>query len=114
MSQTGRWNDVTCTDLNTYICKMPKGHYPLPSIQPTIYGCAQVSYGLSWRAISDPDPVTLTVCVCLCVCVCVRVQQGWDVFEYSCYWFEEAARSHEEAKAFCESQSSTLLHILDL
>lgn len=85
---------------------MPKGHYPLPSVQPTIYGCPQVSRALSWRAISDPDPVTLTVCVC--------VLQGWDVFEYSCYWFEEAARSREEAKAFCESRSSTLLHILDL
>ncbi|GAA6074574.1 macrophage mannose receptor 1, partial [Tachysurus ichikawai] len=39
--QTGRWNDVTCTELNTYICKMPKGHYPLPSIKPTVYGCLQ-------------------------------------------------------------------------
>ncbi|XP_067232917.1 C-type mannose receptor 2-like [Chanodichthys erythropterus] len=78
--ETGRWNDVTCTELNTYICKMPKGHYPLPSVQPTIYGCPQ----------------------------------GWDVFEYSCYWFEEAARSREEAKAFCESRNSTLLHIMDL
>lgn len=48
-SQSGRWNDVTCTELNTYICKTPKGHYPLPSIQPTIYGCPQVSHALSWR-----------------------------------------------------------------
>ncbi|XP_062291189.1 macrophage mannose receptor 1 [Scomber scombrus] len=37
--QTGRWNDVTCTELNTYICKMPKAHYPLPSVKPTAYGC---------------------------------------------------------------------------
>lgn len=40
--QTGRWNDVSCTELNTYICKMPKAHYPLPSVQPTVYGCPQV------------------------------------------------------------------------
>lgn len=41
--QTGRWNDVSCTELNTYICKMPKAHYPLPSVKPTEYGCPQVS-----------------------------------------------------------------------
>ncbi|KAF4077177.1 hypothetical protein AMELA_G00205040 [Ameiurus melas] len=78
--QTGRWNDVTCTELNTYICKTPKGHYPLPSIKPTVYGCLQ----------------------------------GWDAFEYSCYWFEETAMTRAEAKAFCESKSSTLLHIMDV
>uniref|UniRef100_A0A3B3Z7M1 C-type lectin domain-containing protein n=1 Tax=Periophthalmus magnuspinnatus TaxID=409849 RepID=A0A3B3Z7M1_9GOBI len=31
---TGRWNDVSCTELNTYICKMPKAHYPLPKDLP--------------------------------------------------------------------------------
>uniref|UniRef100_A0A3P9N6U5 C-type lectin domain-containing protein n=1 Tax=Poecilia reticulata TaxID=8081 RepID=A0A3P9N6U5_POERE len=40
--QTGRWNDVSCTELNTYVCKMPKAHYPLPSVKPTMYGCPQV------------------------------------------------------------------------
>uniref|UniRef100_A0A671RIG7 C-type lectin domain-containing protein n=1 Tax=Sinocyclocheilus anshuiensis TaxID=1608454 RepID=A0A671RIG7_9TELE len=45
--ETARWNDVTCSELNTYVCKMPKGHYPLPSVQPTIYGCPQVSRALS-------------------------------------------------------------------
>ncbi|XP_062340567.1 macrophage mannose receptor 1 [Osmerus eperlanus] len=39
--QTGRWNDVACTELNTYICKKPKAHYPLPSALPTAYGCPQ-------------------------------------------------------------------------
>lgn len=42
--QTGRWNDVSCTELNTYICKMPKAHYPLPSVKPTVYGCPQVPH----------------------------------------------------------------------
>ncbi|XP_049459415.1 macrophage mannose receptor 1 [Epinephelus fuscoguttatus] len=41
LHQTGRWNDVACTELNTYICKMPKSHYPLPSAKPTVYGCPQ-------------------------------------------------------------------------
>lgn len=41
LHQTGRWNDVTCTELNTYVCKKPKAHYPLPSIKPTNYGCPQ-------------------------------------------------------------------------
>uniref|UniRef100_A0A3Q2E886 C-type lectin domain-containing protein n=1 Tax=Cyprinodon variegatus TaxID=28743 RepID=A0A3Q2E886_CYPVA len=45
LHQTGRWNDKSCTQLNNYVCKMPKAHYPLPSVQPTIYGCPQV--GLS-------------------------------------------------------------------
>lgn len=40
--QTGRWNDVSCAELNTYICKMPKAHYPMPSVKPTVYGCPQV------------------------------------------------------------------------
>ncbi|XP_014906843.1 macrophage mannose receptor 1 [Poecilia latipinna] len=47
--QTGRWNDVSCTKLNTYVCKMPKAHYPLPSVKPTMYGCPQGwdAYGYS-------------------------------------------------------------------
>lgn len=48
--QTGRWNDVSCTELNTYICKMPKAHYPLPSVKPTMYGCSQV--GPSFPVVS--------------------------------------------------------------
>ncbi|XP_007252805.3 macrophage mannose receptor 1 [Astyanax mexicanus] len=78
----GRWNDVTCTELNTFICKMTKGHYPLPSIKPTVYGCPQ----------------------------------GWDAFEYSCYWLEETAMTRAEAKTFCETKDkdSSLLHIGDL
>ncbi|XP_026880092.2 macrophage mannose receptor 1 [Electrophorus electricus] len=80
--QTGRWNDVTCTELNTYICKMAKGHYPLASIKPTVYGCPQ----------------------------------GWDAFEYSCYWYEETPMARVEAKEFCEvkDKDSSLLHIGDL
>ncbi|TNN53351.1 Macrophage mannose receptor 1 [Liparis tanakae] len=42
LHQSGRWNDVSCTELNTYICKMPKAHYPVPSVKPTVYGCPQV------------------------------------------------------------------------
>ncbi|XP_069566819.1 macrophage mannose receptor 1-like, partial [Brachyistius frenatus] len=45
LHQTGRWNDVSCTELNSYICKTPKAHYPLPSVQPTVYGCPQ-----GWKA----------------------------------------------------------------
>uniref|UniRef100_A0A3Q3G0M0 C-type lectin domain-containing protein n=1 Tax=Kryptolebias marmoratus TaxID=37003 RepID=A0A3Q3G0M0_KRYMA len=44
--QTGRWNDVSCTELNTYICKTRKAHYPLPSVKPTHYGCSQVGGSL--------------------------------------------------------------------
>ena len=40
--QSGRWDDVACTELNTYICKAPRAHYPLPSVEPTVYGCPQV------------------------------------------------------------------------
>ncbi|MEQ2275125.1 hypothetical protein XENORESO_021066 [Xenotaenia resolanae] len=49
LHQTGRWNDVSCTELNNYICKMPKAHYPLPSVKPTVYGCPQGwdAYGYS-------------------------------------------------------------------
>ncbi|CAL9682123.1 unnamed protein product [Knipowitschia caucasica] len=49
LQTTGRWNDVSCTELNTYICKMPKAHFPLPSVQPTVYGCPQGwnAYGYS-------------------------------------------------------------------
>ncbi|KAM8872531.1 uncharacterized protein ACB058_004460 isoform 1-T1 [Synchiropus picturatus] len=45
LHQNGRWNDVSCTELNTYICKMPRGHYPPPSARPTVYGCP-----LGWDA----------------------------------------------------------------
>uniref|UniRef100_A0A8C9SEK0 C-type lectin domain-containing protein n=1 Tax=Scleropages formosus TaxID=113540 RepID=A0A8C9SEK0_SCLFO len=31
LQQTGRWNDVPCTEINEYICKKPKDHYPVPS-----------------------------------------------------------------------------------
>ncbi|KAJ3605426.1 hypothetical protein NHX12_027473 [Muraenolepis orangiensis] len=41
LHESGRWDDVACTELNTYICKAPKGHYPLPSVKPTEYGCPQ-------------------------------------------------------------------------
>ncbi|XP_072304766.1 macrophage mannose receptor 1-like [Eucyclogobius newberryi] len=41
LQTTGRWKDVSCTKRNTYICKMPRAHYPVPSAQPTVYGCPQ-------------------------------------------------------------------------
>ncbi|KAM8828848.1 secretory phospholipase A2 receptor isoform 3-T3 [Spinachia spinachia] len=49
LHQTGRWNDVSCTELNTYICKTAKAHYPVPSVKPTVYGCPQGwdAYGYS-------------------------------------------------------------------
>ncbi|XP_026154124.1 macrophage mannose receptor 1 isoform X2 [Mastacembelus armatus] len=49
LHQTGRWNDVSCTELNTYICKKPRAHYPVPSVKPTVYGCPQGwdAYGYS-------------------------------------------------------------------
>uniref|UniRef100_A0AAQ4NVA3 C-type lectin domain-containing protein n=1 Tax=Gasterosteus aculeatus aculeatus TaxID=481459 RepID=A0AAQ4NVA3_GASAC len=49
MSQTGRWNDVSCTELNTYICKAARAHYPAPSVKPTVYGCPQVARNSSHR-----------------------------------------------------------------
>ncbi|XP_041666073.1 macrophage mannose receptor 1 [Cheilinus undulatus] len=55
LHQTGRWNDVSCTELNTYICKMPKAHYPLPSVKPTAYGCPQgwdaYGYACYWMEV---------------------------------------------------------------
>ncbi|KAK2888177.1 uncharacterized protein [Channa argus] len=55
LHQTGRWNDVTCTELNTYICKKPKAHYPVPSVKPTVYGCPQGwdAYGYSCYLMED-------------------------------------------------------------
>ncbi|XP_047200502.1 macrophage mannose receptor 1 [Hippoglossus stenolepis] len=49
LHQTGRWSDASCSELNTYICKTPKDHYPLPSVKPTQYGCPQGwdAYGYS-------------------------------------------------------------------
>ncbi|XP_068609207.1 uncharacterized protein [Brachionichthys hirsutus] len=38
---SGRWNDKSCKELNTFICKQPKAHYLLPSPGPTVYGCPQ-------------------------------------------------------------------------
>uniref|UniRef100_H3CQ11 C-type lectin domain-containing protein n=1 Tax=Tetraodon nigroviridis TaxID=99883 RepID=H3CQ11_TETNG len=80
LHQTGHWNDVSCSELNTFICKMPKAHYPLPSVKPTVYGCPQ----------------------------------GWDAYEYSCYWTEETARTWSDAKQFCKEQDGALVHIGDL
>ncbi|KPP79615.1 macrophage mannose receptor 1-like, partial [Scleropages formosus] len=52
LQQTGRWNDVPCTEINEYICKKPKDHYPVPSVRPTIYGCPEgwdvYSYSCYW------------------------------------------------------------------
>ncbi|XP_058889912.1 macrophage mannose receptor 1-like [Acipenser ruthenus] len=78
--KNGRWNDVSCSELNTYICKHSKDHYPAPSISPTVYGC----------------------------------QEGWEGYRYSCYWLEETPLTWSAAKTFCQSKSSTLLHILDI
>ncbi|XP_026210056.1 LOW QUALITY PROTEIN: macrophage mannose receptor 1 [Anabas testudineus] len=55
LQQTGRWNDVSCTELNTYICKKPKSHYPVPSVKPTVYGCPEgwEAYGYSCYWMED-------------------------------------------------------------
>lgn len=42
------------------------------------------------------------------------VCQGWDAYEYSCYWREETARSWSDAKDFCKGQDSVLVHVGDL
>ncbi|KAM3599721.1 uncharacterized protein V6R79_010309 [Siganus canaliculatus] len=52
LHETGRWSTVSCSELNTFICKMPKAHYPAPSVEPTQYGCPQgwdaYAYGCYW------------------------------------------------------------------
>lgn len=65
--QTGRWNDVYCTELNTFVCKMAKAHYPLPSVQPTVYGCPQVG-----KTCDNTDAYIWTHSWCLPRLSCVR------------------------------------------
>lgn len=107
MLQTGRWNDKSCTELNTYICKMPKAHYPLPSVRPTVYGCPQVGQTTTLHLhyfflTSCFDAHLRPVC------------QGWDAYGYACYWMEETGRTWSDAKAFCEEKDGFLLHIGDM
>lgn len=50
----------------------------------------------------------------IALCACVSVCQGWDAYGYSCYWMEETARTWAEAKEFCTTQDSFLVHVGDM
>lgn len=42
------------------------------------------------------------------------MHQGWDAYEYSCYWMKEMPRCWLDAKQFCKAQDTDLVHIGDL
>ncbi|KAJ8402327.1 hypothetical protein AAFF_G00368160 [Aldrovandia affinis] len=96
--QTGRWNDVPCTEQNTYICKAPKEHYPVPSIPPTVYGCPEgwdgYAYACYWM---EETPKTWTEAKAFCEQRDSKLLHLMDIYEqahftvklagYSGFWW---------------------------
>ncbi|KAL4617320.1 macrophage mannose receptor 1-like [Arapaima gigas] len=84
LHQTGRWNDVPCTEINEYICKMPKDHYPVPSVHPTVYGCPEgwdaYSYSCYWM---EEIPKTWFEAKAFCEAKDSKLLHIMDIYEQS-------------------------------
>lgn len=109
VTQTGRWNNASCSELSTFICCMPKAHYRLPSVKPMVYGCPQVG-----KNIGDTLTYIYTHRASLTRFCLALMHQGWDTYEYSCYWMKEMPRCWLDAKQFCKAQDTDLVRIGDL